>query len=261
MVTITGSGSQDRDEAISIVKGYRLFRQVADTLARNGIAVLRMDDRGTGGSGGNASQATSADFADDIRAGLEFLRHRPEIDAGRLGLIGHSEGGLIAPMIAADDPALRGIVLMAGPAQSGRQILEYQMGFAIEHDAKLSPTQRDSARHRIPVVIDSVATSLPWMRFFVNHDPLVTARRVRVPTLILQGQTDRQVTAEQAGALAAALRAGGNTRVTVRVFPEANHLFVHDPDGNPAGYTSLPSGAVRSDVLASIVDWIVERMR
>jgi hypothetical protein len=261
MVTITGSGSQDRDEAIPIVKGYRLFRQVADTLARHGIAVLRMDDRGFGGSGGNAATSTSADFADDIRAGLAFLRSRPDIDGGRLGLIGHSEGGLIAPMIAADDPGLRGIVLLAGPSQSGRQIIEYQQRYAIDHDAKYSATQRDSARRRITPLIDSIANSLPWMRFFVGYDPLPTARRVRVPALVLQGQTDRQVTVEQAAALVKAMRAGGNKRVTLRVFPEANHLFVQDPDGNPAGYAALPSGAVRSDVLATIVEWVVARMR
>ena len=261
LVTITGSGSQDRDEAIPLVKGYRPFRQVADTLARHGIAVLRMDDRGFGGSGGNAAMSTSADFADDIRAGLAFLRSRPEIDGGRLGLIGHSEGGLIAPMIAAGDPVLRGIVLMASPAQTGRQIIEYQQGYAIDHEAKLSSAQRDSARRQVATLVDSIANSRPWLRFFSDYDPLPTARRVRVPVLILQGQTDRQVTMAQATALAKTMRAGGNKRVTVRVFPEANHLFVQDPDGNPAGYATLPNGVVRSDVLSTIVEWVVARMR
>lgn len=261
LVTITGSGLQDRDEAIAIVKGYRLFRQIADTLSRHGIAVLRMDDRGYGGSGGNASTATSADFADDIRAGLAFLRARADIDTTRLGLIGHSEGGLIAPMVAADDPSLRTIVLLAGPAQTGRQILEYQQRYAIEHAANLSATQRDSAFRHITPLIDSIANSVPWMRFFVDHDPLKTARRVRVPTLILQGATDRQVTMEQADALARAMKAGGNRQVAVHVFPEANHLFVRDPDGNPSGYSALPSGAVRSDVLATILEWVVARMK
>lgn len=261
VVTITGSGAQDRDEAIPLVKGYRFFRQVADTLSRHGVAVLRMDDRGFGGSGGDANVSTSANFADDIRAGLAYLRSRPEIDSGRLGLIGHSEGGLIAPMIAADDPALRGIVLLAGPSQSGREIMEYQQRYAIDHATTLSPTQRDSARRRVTPMIDSIASSMPWMRFFVDYDPLPTARRVRVPTLILQGATDRQVTMEQAEALAQAMKTGGNRDVTVRVFPEANHLFVRDPDGNPVGYASLPSGAVRSDVLATIVEWVVARMR
>ena len=94
IVTITGSGPEDRDEALPGVDGYRPFRQFADSLGRRGIAVLRMDDRGYGESTGKHKGATSADFADDIRAGLAYLRTRPEIDAKRLGLLGHSEGGL-----------------------------------------------------------------------------------------------------------------------------------------------------------------------
>ena len=199
---------------------------------------------------------SSADFADDIRAGLVYLRSRPDIDAARLGLIGHSEGGLIAPMVAADDPSLRAIVLMAGPSQTGRTILDYQQRFAIERNTLLSAAQRDSAYRRVPGLLDSLATALPWMKFFLDYDPLATARRVKVPTLILQGETDRQVTAPQAQALAKALRAGGNHDVTVHVFADANHLFVQDPNGNPAGYAALPRGAIRSDVLATLVDWL-----
>ncbi len=261
IVTITGSGQEDRDESIPIVKGYRPFREIADTLAYHGIAVLRMDDRGFGESGGDASKATSADFADDIRAGLAFLRARADIDGGRLGLIGHSEGGLIAPMVAANDGALRGIVLMAGPSKTGRVILEYQQRNAIDHDTSLTGAKRDSALRRMSVITDSLGAAMPWMRFFLDYDPLVTARKVTVPTLILQGMTDQQVTRDQAESLARALREGGNGRVTVRLFPEANHLFVQDPDGNPAKYSTLPSGALRRDVKGALVDWLVARMR
>src|SRR5262245_54861606 len=98
IVTISGSGPQDRDEAIGL-PGYRPFRQYADSLARRGIATLRMDDRGTGASKGTFRRSTSADFAEDIRAGLAYLRTRAEIDSGRLGVLGHSEGALIAPMV------------------------------------------------------------------------------------------------------------------------------------------------------------------
>jgi uncharacterized protein len=101
VVTITGSGQQDRDEYIPVADGYRPFRQVADTLGRRGIAVLRLDDRMIGLSGGKLG--TSADYADDIRAAIAFLRARPGIDGDRLALLGHSEGGMIAPMVAATD--------------------------------------------------------------------------------------------------------------------------------------------------------------
>ncbi len=261
VVTITGSGPEDRDEAIPPVKGYRPFRQIADTLALNGIAVLRMDDRGVGASTGDHGTATSADFANDIRAGLAYLRTRPEIDATRLGLIGHSEGGLIAPMVAAEAPALRGIVLLAGPAQTGRTILRFQLRFQIEGTPTLTATQKDSAFRTIDATIDSLGAAQPWMKFFLDYDPVTTARRVRVPTLILQGQTDRQVTFEQAETLERAMRAAGNNVVTRRVFPQTNHLFVQDADGNPAGYTRLPNRNVRSDVLAAVVDFFRLRMK
>src|SRR5215510_6809263 len=113
IVTSTGSGPQDRDENIGL-QGYRPFRQIADSLARRGIAVLRMDDRGTGASGGTFKGSTSADFAEDVRAGLAYLRTRPEIKGDRLGVLGHSEGAVIAPMVADQEPTLRAIVLLAG---------------------------------------------------------------------------------------------------------------------------------------------------
>lgn len=261
VVTITGSGPQDRDEAIPPVKGYRPMRQVADTLSRHGIAVLRLDDRGTGASKGNFATATSADFADDIRAALAYLRERKDVDGSRLALVGHSEGGLVAPLVASTDSSLRGIVLMAGPAKTGRVILQYQLGAAVDRNTELSPTQRDSARRTIDATIDSLAATQPWMRYFLSYDPIPTARRVHVPTLILQGATDRQVTADQAAMLERALREGGNRRVTVHEFPDANHLFLRDPDGSPPGYAALPDHQVRADVLAAMIEWLQQRFR
>ena len=261
VVTITGSGSQDRDEELALVKGFRPFRQIADTLGRMGIAVLRMDDRGFGSSGGDAATATSADFARDIQAGVAFARSRPELDRTRVFLLGHSEGGLIAPMVAAEDPTLRGIVLMAGPAQRGRDIIAFQNRYAIEQTATIRPEARDSALRAAMVGVDSMAANNPWFRYFLDYDPVPTARRVRIPTLILQGATDQQVTAEQAESLAAAIRSGGNGDVTVRVFADANHLFIDDPSGNPAGYWQLKSGEIRGDVIRALTDWLARHAR
>ena len=261
VVTITGSGPEDRDEAIPLLKGYRPFRQVADTLGRHGIAVLRLDDRGYGASTGSSATATTADFTDDIRAALAYLRTRADIDPTRLALVGHSEGGMIAPMVAASDPALRGIVLLAGTAHTGRTILRYQLRQGIVRAPALSATQRDSALRTVDAMIDSLGRAQPWVRYFLEYDPLVTARKVRVPTLILQGETDRQVTPEQAEALERALRAGGNQHVTRRMFPQTNHLFVQDADGNPAGYAALPDHQVRAEVLAAMLAWLRTTLR
>lgn len=257
VVTITGSGAQDRDEEIPFVRGYRPFRQIADTLSRAGIAVLRMDDRGFGGSGGDATTAATPDLADDIRAGLAWLRTRPDIDPRRLGLIGHSEGGLIAPMIASKDTGLRAIVIMAGPSQNGLRIIEMQQRYTIEHSPAIRPQARDSAFKAARRQLDSATAASPWLRFFLDYDPLEVAGLVRTPTLILHGATDQQVPAGQAEELAEAIRRGGNTGVTVHVFPETNHLFLRDPSGNPAGYSSL-SGGIRPEVIGVLAGWLAE---
>jgi len=263
VVTITGSGTEERDESLPGVNGYRPFRQIADTLGRRGIAVLRLDDRGAGGSDvgpTGANGPTSADFADDIRAGLAYLRTRPDIDGNRLALVGHSEGGMIAPMVAATDPRLRAIVLLAGPAQTGRTILMYQNQYAIDSMLHLTGATRDSAMRSVGAKLDSSANTVPWIRFFLDYDPIATAKRVKQPVLILQGATDRQVTPEQGPQLAAAFRAGGNRDVTLKVFPSTDHLFLADPIGNPSGYASLPSKNVRADVLGAIADWLAMRL-
>ena len=262
IVTITGSGPTLRDEDLpGVLDGYRAFRQIADSLGRRGIAVLRMDDRGTGLSKGNFATATSADFAEDIRAGLAWLRARPEIDGKRLGLVGHSEGGLIAPMVALKESDLRGIVLLAGPGKRGREILTFQLTNLAKGDTSLNGAKLDSTLKHVPAVVDSLAQSTPWMKYFLSYDPLATARQVKVPVLILNGATDQQVTPEQVPVLAAAFRKGGNKDVTVKVFPQMNHLFVHDPVGFPRNYAKLANPRVEPDVLGMIADWLVQRMK
>lgn len=260
VITITGSGPQDRDEYIPLVPGYRPFRQVADTLGRRGIAVLRMDDRGTGESGGDFAKATSADFADDIRAGIAWLRARADIDPARIAILGHSEGGLIAPIVAASDPGVAAVVLLAGPWQRGRDILDFQFRYGIEHDSAIAPNKRDSAFNATRAAFDSTAGRQPWMQYFQSYDPAPTLRRVRQPVLILQGATDRQVTAEQAEAIANELRKAGNRAVVLRVYADRNHLFLPDTSGNPAGYTRLTSGKIGPEVMGQIADWLVQAL-
>jgi pimeloyl-ACP methyl ester carboxylesterase len=123
VILISGSGPEDRNETVF---GHRPFLVLADYLTRQGIAVLRVDDRGVGGSTGDASHATSADFAEDVLAGVDYLKTRREINPKQIGLIGHSEGGVIAPMAAVQSPDIAFIVLMAGPGLSGEEILYLQ---------------------------------------------------------------------------------------------------------------------------------------
>ncbi len=120
---ITGSGAQDRDQALV---GHRPFLVLADHLTRAGIAVLRSDDRGVGESGGDFSSSTSRDFAGDAAAAVAYLRTRPEVDPGAVGLVGHSEGGMIAPMVAVEWGGVDFVVLLAGPGLPGTELLRMQ---------------------------------------------------------------------------------------------------------------------------------------
>lgn len=128
VVLITGSGPQDRDE---VVAGFPVFRVLSDHLTRQGIAVLRYDDRGVGGSSGSVSTSTSADFAGDALAGLARLAEHPDVDPARVGLVGHSEGGIVAPIAASRSEAVRFAVLLAGSTVPGTEIL-YEQSAAIQ---------------------------------------------------------------------------------------------------------------------------------
>ncbi|MEZ4414324.1 MAG: alpha/beta fold hydrolase [Gemmatimonadota bacterium] len=129
VVLISGSGPQNRNEELM---GHRPFLVLADHFTRRGIAVLRYDDRGVGESTGAFGTATSLDFADDALAAVRYLSSRTEIDAARIGLVGHSEGGLIAPIVAADHDSVAFVVMMAGPGIPGSEILELQTGLILK---------------------------------------------------------------------------------------------------------------------------------
>ncbi len=126
IVLVTGSGAQDRDESLAPVASIKPFRLIADALTRAGIAVLRYDDRGTGKSTGDFASATTADFAADAAAAIDYLLTRDDINPDQVGLLGHSEGGDVAAMLGASNPNLAFIISMAGPAVSGADLLMVQ---------------------------------------------------------------------------------------------------------------------------------------
>lgn len=123
VILITGSGAQDRNETVA---GHRPFLVLADYLTRRGIAVLRVDDRGIGGSSAGTANATSENYAGDVLAGVEFLKSRKEINPKRIGLVGHSEGGMIAPLAAVRSKDVAFIVLLAGLGQTGEDVIYTQ---------------------------------------------------------------------------------------------------------------------------------------
>lgn len=154
---ITGSGPQDRDE---LLLGHRPFLVLADHLTRAGIVVLRVDDRGVGGStSARPGEETTLDYVGDVQAGVEFLTKQPEVDAKRVGLIGHSEGGLIAPMVAARTKDVAFVVLLAGTGVNGRQVLTEQLVALMKAegiaDDKLGPIAKLQERVLAAAVADS----------------------------------------------------------------------------------------------------------
>lgn len=131
VILISGSGTQDRDGSMF---GHKTYAVLADLLTKQGIAVLRVDDRGIGKStlGNNPITLTSVDFAGDVNSSLQYLLSRSDIDQNNIGLVGHSEGGMIAPMVAVKNKSVAFIVLLAGPGESGLNIWNFQMRRSIE---------------------------------------------------------------------------------------------------------------------------------
>jgi uncharacterized protein len=138
VLLITGSGPQDRDETIL---GHKPFLVLADHLTRRGIAVLRVDDRGMGGSTGSTPNSTTADFAEDVLAGIAFLKGRKEVNPAQIGLIGHSEGGVIAPLVASRSKDVAFIVLLAGTGVPGHEVLCTQSAAGLKLEGRSDPKE------------------------------------------------------------------------------------------------------------------------
>ena len=289
-VMITGSGAQDRDETIL---GHKPFAVIADRLTRDGVAVLRVDDRGFAQSTGDFTSATDDDFAVDAAANVAFLRGRPDIDPARVGLIGHSEGGLVAPKVASRDRKLAFIVLMAGPGVPLSEVLRAQraamapaMGLSpdeirktqalIDHviaamrgakdeaDARaralkvIEAEGSDAIRARAPAAILATQLSSGWMRNLVDYDPAPTLAKVKCPILALNGSKDGQVPPDQnLPAIRAATK--GNPDVTIVELPGLNHLFQTAKTGAVGEYADIEE-TVAPIALDTMSSWITRHV-
>lgn len=266
-VLIAGSGPNNRNETVF---GHNVFWVLADALSRHGLAVLRMDKRGVGQSGGNAATATMAAYAADTEAGIEFLRRQPEIDARKIGLIGHSEGGAIAPMVAARHPGqVAFVVMLAGPAIPGGALIVAQVE-ALNRAAGASAaeaaengqieaafvravlTAPDPADVRASVEAAVKAGKLPAsilakvpvpfpseLYSLYQFDPAPYLRQLRCPVLALDGSKDTQV---PAAVNIPALRSelANDPRATIVEAPGLNHLFQPAKTGAVSEYASSP---------------------
>ncbi|HEY6866617.1 MAG TPA: alpha/beta fold hydrolase, partial [Candidatus Eisenbacteria bacterium] len=252
-VLITGLSPNNRNNG---EPPWMPLRDIADALSRHGVVVLRVDDRGIGASTGDHAPSTTFDEADDVRTEVGWLRSRPLVDRRRVALVGYSEGGLIAPMVAAGDSALAGIVTLAGPGVSGPEVARYQITAAVDRDSSIAPGARAAEIER--QLSDSLTAR---ERSCLSIDPLAYARRVRCPALILQGGSDLHVPPRSAERLAGVMRAAGNHDVTVRLFPGISHAFLPDPGGLSSGWAALPGFMTSPQVLRTITDWADTHLR
>lgn len=289
-VLISGSGGQDRDETIF---GHKPFAVLADHLSRQGIAVLRYDDRGVAGSTGNHSVATSADFATDANSAVHFLLGRADIDHSGIGFIGHSEGGMIGPIAAVANDSVAFLVLLAGPGTntdqlmlSQRRLLGLSQGVSNADLDKTESTirgilgairtapdsQRAVARIRklltVPALRALGATSAqrdliarqysgPWMRYFLKYQPAAFLSRLQMPVLALNGSVDRQVpSAENLAAMRVAL--ADNTDATVQELPGLNHFFQTAGTGALGEYADIAETFAPS-AMNIVSEWILVR--
>ena len=290
-VLITGSGPQDRDETLL---GHKPFLVIADHLTRAGVAVLRYDERGVAESGGDYSTAVTDDFADDALAAVAYLRGDDRVHADRIGLIGHSEGGLVAPMAASVDPSIAFIVMLAGLGIDGGEILVSQQiaitgaGGTPEMARSVGENMRAMVDAMIADDVDGVADPLravlatqmvgasgeqveqnleqqvkvftsPWMMRFVEIDPADSLSRVTQPTLALFGSLDLQVLPSiNASRMRDALEQAPTNDVTIVTFPGLNHLFQTAQTGSPAEYATIEE-TFSVDALELMTSWITQR--
>ena len=292
VILISGSGPQNRDEEFMT---HKPFLVLADHLTRNGIAVLRYDDRGTAESTGSFHSATSEDFALDVISAIRFLKSQDTVL--KIGLIGHSEGGLIAPMVAANSSDIDFVVLLAGPGVPGDQVLlqqnqllakvagkgEEQMAYGLQAAAGAfeivkQNSDKEQLRNELKaylteayknplaevpegmkaedmIKLEVAQLSSPWMRFFVSYDPATALEQVKCPILALNGERDVQVSPENLDSIKQALEAGGNTRVTAKRYPKMNHLFQECRTGAISEYATIEQ-TISPEVLEDVSEWI-----
>ena len=286
VILISGSGAEDRDETIY---GHKPFWIIADYLTRNGIAVLRVDDRGVGGSTGSTADSTSEDFAGDVICEVNFLKTRKEINSSKIGLIGHSEGGIISPIAANKSQDVAFIVMMAGTGLTGEETLYLQNKLILKAAGatdEMIDKQIDFLKEEFAIlknetdekIIEEKTRELlvkqygnnkeviekglkqmlnPWFQFFLTYDPSPALKKVKCPVLALNGSLDTQVAPkENLAAIESALKEGGNKNYTIQELTGLNHLFQTAKTGSVTEYVLIDE-TISPDALKIISNWIL----
>jgi pimeloyl-ACP methyl ester carboxylesterase len=297
VVLISGSGPQDRDETIL---SHKPFWVIADHLSRLGIAVLRYDERGVAKSTGEYATATTSDFALDVESIVDFLKKHESIDASKIGLIGHSEGGIVAPMVAARRNDIAAIVMLAGPGVPGKQIVLNQSR-RIAAASGVQPALLDAQEEllkgifaatpeqikqsefmdqlvkefqaKLPkddptndLIVETTKAGLktidsPWFELFLIHDPGLDLAKLKTPVLVMNGEKDLQVDPDlNIPVIERILKTSGNKDFKIVRLENLNHLFQNCQTGEPEEYLSI-SETFAPVALKTMSDWLLERLK
>lgn len=277
VVLVSGSGQQNRDEELM---GHKPFAVLADYLSRQGIAVLRYDDRGMGGSHGEIANATTLDFADDAEAMMNWLRKQPGIDPRRVGIIGHSEGGMIAPIVASRNKHTKFVVLLAGPGYAGSEVLLQQNKVLLQAqgldsaqldirlrfmaalfagdtnaDRLLAPFSKEELKamglNSGSVALIKKQIAIPWFQAFLKIDPARYLTKTKCPILAINGEKDMQVIGPENLSRIKELAPHAQTHL----MPGLNHLMQHCQKGTPNEYMLIEE-TLSEDVMALIVQFV-----
>ena len=249
VIMVTGSGLQNRDEELF---EHKPFLVIADFLARNGIASLRYDDRGAGLSTGDIENVTTEGFCRDAAAGIALLRKTGHFS--KIGVLGHSEGGSIAFMLAAQKKC-DFIVSMAGPGLRGDSIIVEQTNELLRQQGQ--PATMTVRQMRLTMLLQKTN---PWYDYFVDFDPAPVIKQIKCPALLLNGDKDSQVMAASNIPVIRALLSDNEKHQlpdnqVIKVYPGLNHLFQHCTTGMPAEYGSIEE-TISEEVLHDIAEWI-----
>ena len=274
---ISGSGPQDRN---GLSSGLDLgTHEILDRLTSDGFLVLRVDDRGAGESSPLPPGASYLDLVADARACLEFLARREDVDPARIALIGHSEGGETAPLLAAETLPVAAVVLLAAPGRSLLEIVTDQNRMALEQSG-LSGAEFEASLAEVVALLERLCGSEPidpaelpadqrsilgsraWLQSHARQDPIAAIRRLRCPVLILQGAKDFQVSLERdARALEAALTAAGHPDHELHEFAELDHLFMETPGAKSELADYAKNRPVDAEFLDVLSGWLRQRLQ
>jgi uncharacterized protein len=272
VVLVAGSGRQDRDE---MIHGIPILGQLAGMLADAGFLVVRYDKRGIGLSGGRTESATLDDYATDVISVVNWLRRRKDVDADRIAVVGHSEGGAVAMLAADREDRIKAVGLVAAPGLTGREVTLEQQQHALARSNEPEADKKAKVALQLRIM-EAAATGrgwegvppalkrdadTAWFRSWLLFDPAAVMKKIDQPVLIVQGALDTQVPAAHADRLETLSRARKNSAAAQTrkvVVPGVNHLLVPATTGEVDEYPTLPTKTVSPEIGTAIADWLRE---